>query len=223
VGNDVIDLLDPRLSGKAHDERFTRRVLDPSEQALVAAAPDPDRVLFMCWAAKEAAYKVVSKLLGAPPVFQHRAYLYRGAEVEHEGTRYPLHIKAVGTTLHAVATAGANEASVFAEDHALDHPGSPWDASLDELIGRLTPREGDAVHSLASAAVRIGARRTLASVLQVAEHRVQIVCAPGVTGRRPPHVLLDGVPGPADVSLSHHGTRIGWAILVPVSSPAVGS
>jgi len=94
----------------------------------------------------------------------------------------------------------------------LDDAGAPWAAGLDELLRRFTPREADAIHSLASAAVRLGARRALAARAGVEEHRLQIVSRPGTTGRRPPFVLLDGREAPADVSLSHAGAWIGWAL-----------
>ncbi len=214
VGNDVVDLSEPGVRGKAGDGRFVRRVLHPSEVVAVTEARDPDRALFTSWAAKEAAFKVVSKLRGAPPVFAHRAFVHRGETVEYEGTHYPLRIEALGTTIHVVATSGVDPAGAFAERHPLTQPGSPWNGSLDQLIGGLTPREAEPVHSLASAAVRLGARRALATLLEVEESRLQIVCAPGMTGRRPPRALLDGAPAPADVSLSHHGGQIGWAILL---------
>jgi len=75
VGNDVVDLEDPRTFGKAGDERFTARVLDPAGLAAVRGAEDPDLELWCRWAAKEAAYKVVSKLAGEPPPFVHRAFV----------------------------------------------------------------------------------------------------------------------------------------------------
>ena len=58
VGNDVVDLWDARVVDKHRDERFVARVLDRSELALLEGAPDPNVMLWRCWAAKEAAYKV---------------------------------------------------------------------------------------------------------------------------------------------------------------------
>jgi hypothetical protein len=48
----------------------------------------------------------------------------------------------------------------------------------------------------------------------VPEHRLEIVCAPGPTSQRPPRVLLDGAETEADVSLSHDGRLIAWALWV---------
>ena len=61
VGNDVVDLSDPRWAHKEGDERFLARVFTPSERRAIEAAPDPARALWAHWAAKEAAFKVVSK------------------------------------------------------------------------------------------------------------------------------------------------------------------
>ena len=214
VGNDVVDLRDPRTVGKAGDARFLARVLDQGELAAVAGSPHPDEALWMHWAGKEATYKVVSKLRDEPPVFVHRDFVVGGEGVDHEGSRYPLQITRHGAVLHALSCAGAPLTGVLPGMGRLDQPDAPWSGSLEVLRSRLTDREADPVHSLASAAVRLGARAALSDVMAVEERRLEIVCAPGATGRRPPRVLLDGSPATADVSLSHHGDWIAWAILL---------
>lgn len=220
VGNDVVDLDDPSTRGREGHRRFLERVLDPAERDAVLAAADPHVALWVRWAAKEAAYKVVSKLRGQPPVFVHRSFVTVSDSVEYEGTCVPVHVARVGSVLHVVAALGTAPESVMARTAPLASAGASRDASLEALLERFTPREAEAVHSRASAAVRLDARAALASELGVAERRLEIVCAPGPTGRRPPLVLLDGAPAPADVSLSHHGRWLGWALF---SSPSVGS
>ena len=74
VGIDVVDPRDRRCVGKARDERFLARVLAETERGAVGAAPDPDATLWRLWAAKEAAFKVITKVRGAPPVFVHAAF-----------------------------------------------------------------------------------------------------------------------------------------------------
>jgi len=61
VGNDIVDRKSPEAAGKAGDRRFLQKALTPLEQEAVAGAPDPDLALWSLWAAKEAAYKAVSK------------------------------------------------------------------------------------------------------------------------------------------------------------------
>jgi len=214
VGNDVVDLDDPRTRGKEGDERFVTRILQDSERVQLRQAPSPEEALWRFWAGKEAAYKVVSKLRGTPPVFVHRDFVVDDDTVHHEGLRYPLLLSRHGSALHAVSCSGALPEEVLVGVVRLDQPGAPWCAPLEELIGRFSSREADPVHSVASAAVRLGARAALAAALSLDEARLEIVCAPGPTGRRPPHALLDGNRAPADVSLSHHGAWIAWAILL---------
>ena len=83
---------------------------------------------------------------------------------------------------------------------------------LDVLLTRLSQPERAAVHSRGSALVRLLARRALAHALEAEEARVAVICGQGSKGRMPPEALLDGLPAPADVSLSHHGRWLAWAI-----------
>ncbi|MEX2048061.1 MAG: 4'-phosphopantetheinyl transferase superfamily protein [Gemmatimonadota bacterium] len=237
VGNDVVDLAQPRTQGRSSDERFIARVLAPAEAGAVRRSADPDLELWCRWAAKEAGYKVVSKLIGAPPPFVHRAFepvweagvgvadasaghvVVRRGVVRYAERAVPVTVERAGSTLHAVAHAAREgrpvRVSVVPRVASLDETGAVWAASREELTSRLTPREADAVYSLASAAVRVGARGELAALMGVDEARVEIVCAPGPASQRPPRVLLDGRDAEADVSLSHDGRWIAWALWAP--------
>ena len=66
VGNDIVDLAEPENIGKSSDKRFCRRVFNPRELSLIANSDRPDSILWALWAAKEAAYKAVSR--GDPSV-----------------------------------------------------------------------------------------------------------------------------------------------------------
>ena len=74
TGNDVVWLADPDNVGRHHDLRLTSRILTPGEQSQLAAASDPDRLLWAFWAAKEGAFKAWSQewpgLVLAPVRFQ---------------------------------------------------------------------------------------------------------------------------------------------------------
>jgi len=233
VGNDVVDLENPRTDGRATDERFVGRVLDEDEQETVRLSAEPDLELWCHWAAKEAGFKIISKLIGAPPPFVHRAFkvtwdgppgsaaVEPGAVVRRGAVTYGEHRACVSVAthpgaLHAVGYAPRNpsgrEPVVHPRVALLDAPGSSWEAALEDLLPRFTAREADAVYSRASAAVRLGARADLASRIEVREDRLEIVCAPGPTSQRPPRVLLDGEETEADVSLSHDGRLIAWAL-----------
>ena len=101
----------------------------------------------------------------------------------------------------------------------LDSDAAPWTLPEVDLLAALSEREREAVHSRASAAVRIGAKADLAETLGLGRDRLEIVCGPGPRGRRPPRVLLDGAPAALDVSLSHHGAWIAWALFGPERLP----
>ncbi len=74
LGTDVVDLTDPRCLGKASDRRFLGRVFTELERAAILESPTPDLALWRRWAAKEAAFKVVSRLLSSPPPFEHALF-----------------------------------------------------------------------------------------------------------------------------------------------------
>ncbi|MGD8289752.1 MAG: 4'-phosphopantetheinyl transferase superfamily protein [Gemmatimonadota bacterium] len=236
VGNDVVDLEQPRTEGRSADERFVARVFDSDERAAIAAAGDADLELWTRWAAKEAGYKVISKLIGAPPPFVHRAFkvawtesapeiqsaetdVVRRGRVTYEDYDAAVMVSRCPNGVHAIGFGVSDVARSSVRLHPrvalLDAPGTLWSAPLEKLRARFTEPELDAVYSKQSAAVRLGARAHLARALQVEEARLEIVCDPGPTSQRPPRVLLDGSRADADVSLSHDGRWIAWVIWVP--------
>ena len=220
VGNDVVDTGHPRCRGKHGDARFLRRVFDRAESAAIAADPCPSRALWLRWAAKEAAYKVVSKAVPAPPPFTHAEFIVE-ATAQETGT---VSFGGESVPFRRVGQHGdpPELLHVLALDPALSWPAADagllaWDwaeTGSTPPDGRFTARERAAIHSPASALVRLAARAHLARLLNVDEGRLEIVCAPGAPGRAPPLALLDGQAAPADVSLSHHGRWVAWSILL---------
>jgi phosphopantetheine--protein transferase-like protein len=228
VGNDVVDLSDPRCSEKHADARFLERVFTAAERRTIAVADEPDLMLWTLWAAKEAAFKALSKHLGAPPVFRHRAFevvlTEQGAGRVRFGEsstlfrvsspREPLAVVAIDPRLERWPEP-QDGVELFAEQIRLASPSGRGEGAPEGLLRRFSAREALAVHDLTSARVRLESRAHLARELGVAEERLEIVCAGGRTGRVPPVVLLDGLPAAADLSLSHHGHWIAWALLIP--------
>lgn len=66
VGNDVVDLRHRENIGKSGDARFIGRVFTARERDRISGTAKPDSLLWALWAAKEAAFKVVSR--GDPAV-----------------------------------------------------------------------------------------------------------------------------------------------------------
>lgn len=86
VGNDVVDLTARRTRGKSSDARFLQRILTDDERLAVLRGDDPDGVLWRHWAAKEAAFKIVSKLHAPRPPFAHAEFeVQLGATPPHVG------------------------------------------------------------------------------------------------------------------------------------------
>lgn len=260
VGNDVVDLGAPRASGMSRNARFVERVFAEVERERIKCGPDPDLEIWLGWAAKEAAYKVISKLRGEAPIFAHRAFVVRwdldeaprehddeegddwdasadstgsfdfsrAGVVHYEDFVLPVRVQAAVESgfVHALSwqAPGVAAASspmpkgIMRAVERLDRPGAPWSGGRESLESRLTEREREPVHSLLSAAVRVGARHDACKLLDVEPHRLEIVCRPGRIGRRPPVVLVDGAPASVDVSFSHDGPWIAWA-LAPVEAP----
>jgi hypothetical protein len=99
------------------------------------------------------------------------------------------------------------------------------------LRDRFTDDEWGSVHSVASAHVRLRVRRRLQELLVRASPGdltrsnpapdVEILTSAHRPGRTPPRVRIDGVDRPdIDLSLSHHGRFVAWAILLPAELSA---
>jgi len=97
---------------------------------------------------------------------------------------------------------------------------------LASLRDRFTDDEWGSIHSVASAHVRLRVRRRLQELLVSASPGdpsrsnpapdVEILTSADRPGRTPPRVRIDGVDRPdIDLSLSHHGRFVAWAILLP--------
>lgn len=224
VGNDVVDLDQPRCAGKAEDTRFVERVFTAFERDCIMEAPDPDRALWRRWAAKEAAYKVVTKLLGSPPVFVHAAFAVgidpdgsRGTVAYREFT-VPFTLHEGSDHLHTIAVHAGGRNKNYRVVAGME--GADASPPLDALRRRFTPAERAFIHGVPSALVRLAARRDMAAALAVSQDDILILAADGPPGRVPPVVRIDGDLGQVDLSLSHDGRYVAWAFLFGVGGGA---
>ncbi len=186
IGNDVVDLADRSVAERPRHPRFDERVFAPAERAALARSGAPERLRWMLWAAKEAAYKVAKKL-DAEAVWSPRHFVVELGEnlagcVRHRDREIPVRVELGAGFVHALATdgtweAGERRANVAASD------------------------EDDA-----SAAVRALARRDLAVWLGANEEELAIE-----RRGRIPALLRGGVATALDLSLSHHGRFVAWA------------
>ena len=192
IGNDVVDLNDPEARPGATHPRFDGRVFARSELALLRASGAPNRLRWMLWAAKEAAYKVAKKI--APrTVFSPSRFVVKldetlsGKVTCDEGT-LAVRVWEEASTVHAVATGESSPDTRILSGTE----------TLEFYAGGDPEQQSDAVRSLAIA--------RLSENLKVPASDLSIE-----KRGRVPSVLRNGVDTGIDLSLSHHGRVIGFA------------
>jgi phosphopantetheinyl transferase (holo-ACP synthase) len=197
VGNDVVDLDDPAILRSHLQGRFVARVCTEAERVALATAKGGKTLLWSLFAAKEAAYKVAAKQ-GPAPGFAHRRFEVAPdlGSVRDAVTGQRMHlwveVDTVRGFVHAVAAEGA-ERPVHAVAEVPEGQ-DPSAAVRDELA--------------AAAALRLGGERMAYAVERAAD-------AGSWDGFAPPRLLHGGraVPG-ADLSLSHDGRFVAWAMAI---------
>jgi len=222
IGNDIVDLAEPGVAGKEQDRRFMDRVFTPEERARILDAAAPTLALWKTWAAKEAAYKIASKIRGKV-VFAHRAFevepgptntLGSWAHVRFDGLDIRVrwqtardYVHCVGQLIQQVpgdASASPREPRQVLSD--IVHHGQL-------LSGTLTMAEQASVHSTPSARARLVARR----LFERWELRgAEVLRQWREWGWSPPVVALEGQPiAGFDVSLSHDGRFVAASVVGP--------
>lgn len=192
IGNDVVDLEDPETRPGAQHPRFDARVFAGAELAWLRRSGAPERLRWMLWAAKEAAYKVARKLdprvSFAPARFAVQLDGSLRGRVEHAGRSLWLAVRADASSVHAIAS----------------------DAELDParlLLGQQRLHAGAAASNAEpSLAVRRLAMRKLALRLGAEPAELEI----GQRGRVP-ELRRRGEATGLDLSLSHHGGLVAFA------------
>lgn len=243
IGNDVLDLQHPKCLDRGRDGLRFKRVLTPGERDWVVGGRSEDLLplrLWALWAAKEAAFKVHCKLLGAER-FQPRRFrcrLEHSDEDEDSLVRIRGHVQREGSEYDVTVEGSSNRRYV----HLIGWSGSgsrpeggrleigleevdPEDGAdqLPSLRDRFTPEEWAGIRSFRSAKARLLARERVQehlaprSSIGRGKPRSRVEIRTGSrTNRSRPRVWLDNeeVAG-LDLSLSHHGRFVAWALLVP--------
>lgn len=223
VGNDIVDLSDPRLEKAGGRSRFMERVFEPAERARVKAGGDLRRSQWSHWAAKEAAFKAVSKALRNPPVFEHRQFVTHLADDLTEGLvqyldwEMALRLEQTDTAVHALAWAGAQQSDSIGRTHSglgeIEIRPDSRNRVSPEAAGLLTASELATIQHDGSAWARIHARKALADHLGQPESAIRILGDPESPGRAPARLFIEGSTSPPDLTLSHHGRWVAWAFL----------
>jgi phosphopantetheinyl transferase (holo-ACP synthase) len=211
VGNDVVDLRDPANQPDAIHPRFDRRVFARIERRALAAAPASTRHVerWKCWAAKESAFKLIRQIHVEAPFHPRELVVTDVTATAARISAPPLGrdlsvtFDVDGDRVHAVATdpIGRRRAD-----------GSKDDASAAEIRSGLRQWSGGPGMETPEREVRRCAAEALAEwlVLEAASIRIEPA---GPRDRRPLARSGDLVL-PADVSLSHDGRWLAWALLL---------
>ena len=201
IGNDLVYLADPEISGHHLRPRFVERVCAPAERSRLEGSDEPLVLLWSLWAAKESAYKAASKvhpgLVFAPRLYEIDAGM---GLVRYRDSAMPLRLSTEPLWVHAVAVFGERDPGRALAGVAPIPPGM---------------HQSDAARDLACRGVadHLG--------LPVERLAVERPPEPGARdGLAPPRLLLDGQPSGIDVSLSHDGPFAAFAALPQDPPPA---
>ena len=247
IGNDVMDLRDPRCRERDSDDPLLTRILSLQEREWLEGGTDAELWsirLWALWAAKEAAFKVHCKLAaGEGGPFLPKSFSCRlETDVPSDGTAVRIHgkvdrvggrvpVRVEGSSnrsyVHLVGWDGTNErprrGRLELGLEAVEPEGSEED--LEALRPLFTAAEWEGIYSLRSARARLLARdrirahvgSTIASARDgFPDTAVEIRTARGRPRQSPPRIWFAGREVPElDLSLSHHGRFVAWALLVP--------
>ncbi len=217
VGNDIVDLTDPRNRGKSLDQRYVSRILTPAERVRLDQFPEKDVLLWALWAGKEAAFKVLAKSDPARPFIPREYEVHlddyglrgtstdagacnphvEGAVLTPEGT-IPLQLYRRCTYIHALALSEGED--YF--DYVF------WRVEvLPELKG---------VDSLEveSRIVREALKRCVATHLGWNQKDMEIRRTESGSRPGPPRLYYQGKRTTLDLSLSHDGHFGAYAVLI---------
>jgi phosphopantetheinyl transferase (holo-ACP synthase) len=191
VGNDLVDLTDAEAQPGQLHPRFDQRVFSAEERARIEAGPDPNRIRWSLWAAKESAYKAAKKI--------------------EPNTRFiPLQFATQGNGDVPDAVCYRNHRFIVAVNHSerwvhaiafnvtADEPNASIYTAIRERLNRS--------HRCASFEARRFAAETVGGILGIHPCEFAVEKERGV-----PWLRRQGVKLRVDLSLSHHGAFIAFA------------
>ncbi len=188
IGNDIVDLADSETRSGACHSRFDRRVFAPEELELFATDRSHVRMRWILWSAKEAAYKAARQAC-ATTVFSPSRFVVRlnrslRGSVRHENRCWNARVRLDGDCVHAIV----NDEEI--------HGDTIWGARRLTSEDRGEPSQEARRFAVARIASRLG----------LPVERLRIECS----GRIPQLIIDDSAPS-ANLSLSHHGSFVGFA------------
>ncbi|MCX7816742.1 MAG: 4'-phosphopantetheinyl transferase superfamily protein [Syntrophales bacterium] len=199
IGNDIVDLTEVANFGKSRSKRFLERVFTKEEQRLIEGSEWPDRILWLLWAAKEATYKVLVKMVPevtfVPRNYPIERLQFEGYDagysdvlgsVHHNGIRVPFLGEMSESFVHVCAIYPHLSFPVYREIFPCSERHS------EEIRKRLARRIGE--------------------LFSIGEEEVHVIRDKTTRGLGHPYVVVAGHVGKVDVSLSHDYTFAAYAI-----------
>ncbi|MBU0993473.1 MAG: 4'-phosphopantetheinyl transferase superfamily protein [Proteobacteria bacterium] len=210
AGNDIIDLSSPHTQGKSKDRRYVKRILTSEEQDVVYRSVKPDKILWAFWAAKETAYKAVSKLnpfVTSIPVRYNCSIDKTNSRKKLSGiVKTPVCDVAVAIYTHNDFVHCIGITGEANPDHEIIYGVHTLDCSAEPDFDRSSERE--------SRYVREMAQKRLESHLSWKEDEISITQNRQANGIFYPEVFLNNLKTPVDLSLSHDGRFVAYAFYV---------
>tara|TARA_R110002110_G_scaffold124505_2_gene301895 strand:+ start:43288 stop:44016 length:729 start_codon:yes stop_codon:yes gene_type:complete len=232
VGNDVVDLGVSLPTLKSQDARFLKRVFTPAEQILISTSPNPELQLWLFWAAKETAYKIISKIK-TPPVFSHKLFqITIQSHSEQSVSKQNLQITydeyvipAFGIwdaqKLHVVGNLDVTEPkkSVLDTDLTAQTTVQIYSLTRDDIIywerqnnlnSHFSKAEQESINHSASAIAKFKLKQSLAQNFNWNIQQLEVIRPSLNKKMHPPFLLYHGQKTNIDISLSHHGEWVAW-------------
>jgi len=247
VGNDIVDLEESLPSRKSQDTRFLNRVFTANEQSLILSSDNPELQLWLFWAAKETAYKVISKMK-TPPVFSHKLFQVSiQSNIALSGSQQVLFIQYDDDVVYATGIWDKNKLHV-AGYLDTEHPLFDTQDITFQLIKQQNKKhihnltmneinywsdqnninlhfsqaEQTSINHAASAVAKYKLKKNLAQNMGWNIKQLEVIRPSLNKKMHPPFLLYQNEKTSIDISLSHHGQWVAWVyhIFDPVSPPA---
>ncbi|NML41967.1 4-phosphopantetheinyl transferase family protein [Chitinophaga sp. G-6-1-13] len=112
IGNDVIDLELAAVESNWRRRGYLDKLFSPAEQQLIGQAADLDRMVWLLWSAKEAAYKIIHRdtrqRVYAPLKYEVQLSDADTGFIRYGDREFPFRTVVSGSCLHTVAVASAH-------------------------------------------------------------------------------------------------------------------
>ena len=220
LGNDIVSLKQAGIQNKSRHSRFLDRVFTSSEQSAIANSSNPDAILWMMWAAKEAAYKVISKIQPLP-IFAHKKFEvieftqdiqnFVSILIKFTNIRFSGFAQIREDYVHVfLGTDTFSQNDVSINTHRVSAKEKQVWGNREAWSEHFTQKELESIHHWESACIRHLCKTHLAKLINCDSSQLQII-RPAAKGRSlPPFLLIAESPCDIDISLSHHESWLAW-------------